>query len=132
MLSTVSHIMMDVPHVPLRCTQHHSSISTTMSLSDRVAVVTGASGGIGAAIATALSRAGARVVIGARRLDELERVKSNIEKEVEGANVLVCKTDVTKRDEVKALVAAAKAGFGPVDIMVNNAGLVNAHVTSAG
>lgn len=93
-----------------------------MALSDKVAVVTGASGGIGAAIAIELSRAGARVVIGARRLGELERVKSDIEKQVEGAKVLVHKTDVTKRDEVKALIAAAKAGFGPVDIMVNNAG----------
>lgn len=93
-----------------------------MSLSGKVAVVTGASGGIGAAIATALARAGASVVIGARRLDELERVKAEIVAEVEGAKVLVCKTDVTKRADVKGLVAIAEASCGPVDIMVNNAG----------
>lgn len=106
-----------------------------MSLSEKVAVVTGASGGIGAAIARALAEAGARVVIGARRLDELQRVKNDIEGQVIGASVMICKTDVTKRADVKALVAAAEAGFGPVDIMVNNAGndlraMVTYHVTT--
>lgn len=93
-----------------------------MPLSGKVAIVTGSSGGIGAAIATGLARKGARVVLSARRVDELERVKSTIEAEVGSGRVLVCKTDVTKRDDMKALVAAAEAGFGPVDIMVNNAG----------
>lgn len=93
-----------------------------MSLSGKVAVVTGSSGGIGAAIAQALAAAGAKVVLGARRVEELEKVKNKIEAEIGSDKVMVCKVDVTKRDEVKALVAAAEAGFGPVDIMVNNAG----------
>lgn len=93
-----------------------------MSLSEKVAIVTGASGGIGEAIAQQLAVAGARVVVSARRLDELERVKNTIEQEVGPGRVLICRTDVTKREEVKALVAAAEAGFGPVDVMVNNAG----------
>lgn len=93
-----------------------------MPLSGKVAVVTGSSGGIGAAIAQTLASAGAQVVLGARRVEELEKVKTKIEAEVGTNRVIVCKADVTKRDEVKALVAAAEAGFGPVDIMVNNAG----------
>lgn len=93
-----------------------------MPLSGKVAVITGSSGGIGAAIAQTLASAGAQVVLGARRVEELEKVKTQIEAEVGNNRVIVCKVDVTKRDEVKALVAAAEAGFGPVDIMVNNAG----------
>lgn len=93
-----------------------------MPLSGKVAVVTGASGGIGAAIADTLAAAGAKVVLGARRVDELEKVRCKIEAKVGSDRVLSFKVDVTKRDEVKALVAAAEAGFGPVDIMVNNAG----------
>lgn len=93
-----------------------------MPLSGKVAVVTGSSGGIGAAIAQTLASAGAQVVLGARRFEELEKVKAKIEAHVGNNRVIVCKVDVTKRDEVKALVAAAEAGFGPVDIMVNNAG----------
>lgn len=93
-----------------------------MPLSGKVAVITGSSGGIGAAIAQTLASAGAQVVLGARRVEELEKVKTKIEAEVGNNRVIVCKVDVTKRDEVKALVAAAEAGFGPVDIMVNNAG----------
>lgn len=93
-----------------------------MSLSGKVAIVTGSSGGIGAAIAQTLATAGAKVVLGARRVEELEKVRSKIEAVVGSDKVIVCKVDVTKRDEVKALVAAAEAGFGPVDVMVNNAG----------
>lgn len=99
-----------------------SAVVTDMSLLGKVAVVTGSSGGIGAAIAMTLATAGAKVVLGARRVEELEKVKSKIEGVVGSDMVIVCKADVTKRDEVKALVAAAEAGFGPVDIMVNNAG----------
>lgn len=99
-----------------------SAVVADMPLSGKVAVVTGSSGGIGAAIAQTLASAGAQVVLGARRVDELEKVKAKIEAEVGNNRVIVCKVDVTKRSEVKALVAAAEAGFGPVDIMVNNAG----------
>ncbi|CAN0464339.1 unnamed protein product, partial [Ectocarpus sp. 8 AP-2014] len=98
------------------------AVATKMPLSGKVAVVTGSSGGIGAAIASTLASAGANVVLGARRIEELEKVKTKIEAEVGGDRVMVCEVDVTKRDEVKALVAAAEAGFGPVDVMVNNAG----------
>lgn len=104
-----------------------------MPLSGKVAIVTGSSGGIGAAIAQTLAAAGAKVVLGARRIEELETVKGKIEAEVGRDRVMVCKVDVTKRDEVKALVAAAEEGFGPIDIMVNNAGEhVRQHAPSLG
>lgn len=95
-----------------------------MLLTGKVAVVTGASGGIGAAIALELAREGAHVALGARRLDELERVKRTIEAEVQSGRILLHKTDVTQRDQVRSLVAAAEEVCGPVDIMVNNAGEV--------
>ncbi|KAG5192351.1 non ribosomal peptide synthase [Tribonema minus] len=93
-------------------------------LQGKVACVTGASGGIGEAIALALAGAGAKVAICARREDQLARVKANIESQVQGCNVLVHTTDVTRRSEVKGFVSAAEAALGPVDIMVNNAGVM--------
>ncbi|RQM15787.1 hypothetical protein DD237_002443 [Peronospora effusa] len=94
-------------------------------LSGKVAVITGASGGIGAAIALELTAAGAKVALGARRLDALETVQTSIEQKL-GANqdILIVKTDVTKREEVQNLVDKANEMFGPVDILVNNAGVM--------
>ncbi|KAG6578095.1 putative oxidoreductase [Phytophthora cinnamomi] len=95
-------------------------------LSGKVAVVTGASGGIGAAIALELAKAGAKVAIGARRLEALETVKSDIEEKVgDGGRVLVVVTDVTKREQVQSLVQKTEDAFGPVDILVNNAGVMH-------
>ncbi|CAM9899627.1 unnamed protein product [Discosporangium mesarthrocarpum] len=96
----------------------------SQDLAGKVAVVTGASAGIGEGIAEVLARNGAMVVLGARRLDALEVVKKKVEDIVGEGKVMVHVTDVTKRDQVKALVAAAEARFGPVDIMVNNAGVM--------
>ena len=90
-----------------------------MALHGKVACITGSSGGIGEAIAITFAAAGAKLVLGARRVDELERVKSLIEAEHSNAAVLIKQTDVTKRGDVKALVAAAESAYGPVDIMVN-------------
>ncbi|CAM9262432.1 unnamed protein product [Choristocarpus tenellus] len=96
----------------------------SQELSGKVAIVTGASGGIGASIAETLAKAGAVVALGARRLDALESIKAKIESVVGEGKVIVCETDVTKRDQVKALVAAAVAHFGPIDFLVNNAGVM--------
>merc|ERR1711865_1070575 len=91
-------------------------------LAGKVAVVTGASSGIGQAIAIALAREGASVGLGARRIEKLEETKAIIE--AAGGRACCLATDVTKRDDVKALVAMAESEFGPLDIMVNNAGVM--------
>ncbi|RDW58950.1 non-ribosomal peptide synthetase [Aspergillus mulundensis] len=91
-------------------------------LSGKVAVVTGASSGIGAAVATALAREGAHVALGARRLDALESLKTKIS--ASGVKVVACKTDVTDRKQVEGLVKAATEELGPVDILVACAGVM--------
>lgn len=90
-------------------------------LDGKVAVVTGASSGLGVAFAVALAEAGADVALGARRLD---RVKDTVAA-VEGAGrrALAVATDVTDPDACRALVDAAVVDLGGVDILVNNAGV---------
>ena len=87
---------------------------------DRVAVVTGASGGIGAGLATMLASEGARVVLAARRKDALEQVANSI-LDAGGVAVTVV-TDVTSDESLANLVERAHAELGPIDILVNNAG----------
>ncbi|CEG42456.1 non ribosomal peptide synthase [Plasmopara halstedii] len=101
-----------------------SSDSNTQ-LGGKVVVITGASGGIGAAIALELAKAGAKIALGARRLEALETVKTTIEQKT-GINdsILVVQTDVTKRQEVENLVSKAEQTFGAIDILVNNAGVM--------
>lgn len=90
-------------------------------LAGKTAVITGASSGIGAAIAKRLADAGANVVLAARRGDRLEKVKSDIGQE---GRVISVETDMTKQDEVSALAVRAKEAFGAVDIYVNSAGMM--------
>jgi len=91
-------------------------------LTGRVAVVTGASSGIGRAVAEALSGAGAAVVLGARREDRLAAVTEDIRRGGGAGSFRV--TDVTCREDLQALVAAAEEEHGPVDVLVNNAGVM--------
>ena len=93
-----------------------------MNLSGKVAIITGASSGIGEATARKLAAEGAKVVLAARRTDRLKELKGDIEKN--GGEALVVETDVTQRDAVKNLVSQTKSTFGPADILVNNAGLM--------
>ena len=95
-------------------------MSDLFNLSDDVAVVTGAGRGIGEGIATTLADAGAAVVCAARRLDEIERVASGIRER--GGRAIAVATDVTDKNAVEALAAAAVREFGHLDIWVNNAG----------
>lgn len=88
----------------------------------KVAIITGASSGIGHATAVALSRAGAKVAVGARRTDRLESLKNEIEKN--GGEVFVQKLDVTKKSECDSFVDEVVKKWGTVDILVNNAGLM--------
>jgi len=91
-------------------------------IKDKVAIITGASSGIGYATALALSKAGAKVAIGARRIDRLEDLEKKI-KENNG-EVYSQRLDVTKKDECNSFVQNVLKKWGSVDILVNNAGLM--------
>ena len=90
-------------------------------IKDKIAIVTGASSGIGYATALALSRAGAKVAAGARRMDRLESLQSEIIKN-EG-EVYIQNLDVTIKSECDAFADAVMEKWGSIDILVNNAGL---------
>jgi NAD(P)-dependent dehydrogenase (short-subunit alcohol dehydrogenase family) len=90
-------------------------------LDGKVAVVTGASSGIGVAFAQALAEAGADVVLGARRVDRLADTAALVESA--GRRALTVATDVADPEQCQALVDAAMAEFGRVDVLVNNAGV---------
>ena len=92
------------------------------SLDGDAVVITGASSGIGEAIAHRLADAGATVVLGARRLERLESIADDLADDY-GADALTVETDVTDRDQVDALVDAAVSEFGGLDALVNNAGV---------
>ena len=86
---------------------------------DKTILITGASSGIGAAIARELGRAGGRLALGARRTDRLEALAAEI-----GGDVLVRRLDVTDRADVAAFADAARERFGRIDVIVNNAGVM--------
>jgi NADP-dependent 3-hydroxy acid dehydrogenase YdfG len=90
------------------------------NIENKVVVITGASSGLGAETARHLAQAGARVVLGARRVDRLESLAD----ELGLARDAVVQTDVTDRGQVKALVDRAVELHGRVDVMINNAGLM--------
>ncbi len=92
-------------------------------LQDRVAIVTGASNGIGRGIAEKFAEAGAKVVLVARRKHALADVAAGIAKS--GGHAVPVPTDVTNEAEVLALFATVKEQFGRLDILVNNAGVPN-------
>jgi NAD(P)-dependent dehydrogenase (short-subunit alcohol dehydrogenase family) len=92
-------------------------------MSQRVAVVTGASSGIGVAIARAFAEAGVKTVLAARSADKLEAVAAEIAGR--GGTALACQTDVTSEPQVVRLFERTMAAYGRVDILVNNAGLAD-------
>jgi len=91
------------------------------NLKDKVAVVTGASSGIGKAIAIELAKNGVKVVLGARRTEQLERIVEEIKKNA--GEAAFAKTDVSKRSDLVELVNLAVEKYGKLDIIVNNAGI---------
>lgn len=97
-------------------------MSDRFDLTGRVALVTGASSGLGRHFATVLSGAGAKVVLAARRVDRLEALASEIE--AAGGEALAVSMDVTKADTIQAGLDATIERFGgPADVIVNNSGL---------
>ena len=93
----------------------------SIDLSGRVALVTGASSGLGAQFARTLSRAGAAVVLASRRVDKLKELRAEIESE--GGDAHVVSLDVTDHDSIKSAVAHAETEVGSIDILVNNSGV---------
>ena len=90
------------------------------NIKGKVVVITGASSGLGAETARHLVKAGAQVVLGARRLDRLETLAAELGLPKEAA----FKVDVTDREQVKAFVDHAVAVYGRIDVMINNAGIM--------
>jgi NAD(P)-dependent dehydrogenase (short-subunit alcohol dehydrogenase family) len=96
-------------------------MSYNIDLSGRVALVTGASSGLGAQFARTLSKAGAGVVLAARRIERLKTLRAELE--AEGGDAHVVTLDVTDTDSIKAAVAHAETEMGTIDILVNNSGV---------
>lgn len=95
----------------------------------KVALVTGASSGIGRATAKALATAGMRLALAARRIERLEQLQAELP---EGTDVLLQQTDLRSEDDITALFQAIRTRWGGVDVLVNNAGLGhNTPLTSA-
>src|SRR5438034_11693911 len=92
------------------------------NIKDKVVVITGASSGIGESTAKLLAERGARVVLGARRLNRINAVAQEISASGDKAIGFAC--DVTKRAEVESLIQKAVDSLGRVDVIVNNAGIM--------
>jgi NADP-dependent 3-hydroxy acid dehydrogenase YdfG len=92
------------------------------NIKGKVIAITGASSGIGEAIARHLAASGAKVALGARRVDRLETIANDISKN--GGQAIYRKLDVTQPDDMKAFVAYTLSEFDTLDVFINNAGLM--------
>lgn len=97
---------------------------------DKVVLITGASGGIGESIARELGDAGAKVLLGARRLDRIEAIAAEIRNA--GGTAQARALDVTSRQSMAAFAQAAVGSWGRIDVLVNNAGIMPLSPLSAG
>lgn len=93
----------------------------SLNLEGKVALVTGASSGLGKQFATVLAAAGARVVLASRRTERLMELRAEIE--ANGGDAHVVQLDVTHQDSIRAAIAHAETEAGPIDILVNNSGV---------
>jgi NADP-dependent 3-hydroxy acid dehydrogenase YdfG len=90
------------------------------NISGKIVAITGGSSGLGAEAARHLVQAGAKVVLGARRMDRLEALADELGRD----QVAIARLDVTDRDDVKAFVDFAVQKFGRIDVLINNAGVM--------
>ncbi|MBI5824885.1 MAG: SDR family oxidoreductase [Chloroflexi bacterium] len=93
-----------------------------MNIKDKVVIVTGASSGIGEATARQFGREGAKVTLAARRVDKLQSLAQEINAMGTGAETLVVQADLSKLEDIQALVTQTIEKFGRIDILINNAG----------
>src|SRR4026208_288487 len=96
--------------------------SSEYDLKDKVVLITGGSRGLGLVLAREFAQEGARLVICARDEDELQRARTDLESR--GAQVMTYPCDVTSRTDVLEMVAAIESAVGGVDVLVNNAGVI--------
>lgn len=92
------------------------------NIQDKVILITGASSGIGEATARTLASQGASVVLGARRIDRLEKLVAEIT--AAGGKAIACAVDVTQRKDVQSFADYALDKFGRIDVIINNAGVM--------
>lgn len=97
---------------------------TENHIAGKVVVITGASSGLGAALARRLSERGARLVLAARRSDRIEELARTLN--ADGGEAVAQATDVSDKNQVAALVETALARFGRIDVLVNNAAIMPA------
>ncbi|HRQ33387.1 MAG TPA: SDR family oxidoreductase [Anaerolineales bacterium] len=93
-----------------------------INLKGQVVIVTGASSGIGEAIARRFGREGAKVILAARRIDRLETLAKEIEEMGSGAEAFALQTDLSKLEDCQTLIQRTLERFGRIDILINNAG----------
>ncbi len=90
-------------------------------MNNKVVIITGASSGIGLALAKAFAKEGAKLSLAARSIDKLNELVQEFEND--GINAIAVKTDVSKEEECKNLIEQTKQKFGKIDILINNAGI---------
>jgi NAD(P)-dependent dehydrogenase (short-subunit alcohol dehydrogenase family) len=99
------------------------SVGIEVNYEGKIAMVTGASSGLGARFAKALAGAGAQVVLASRRVERLKELRAEIE--ADGGAAHVVRLDVTDLGSIKSAIAHAETEAGPIDILVNNSGVSN-------
>ena len=108
-------------------TYRHASERSKMKLKDKVAIITGASKGIGKAIAERYAQEGARVMLASRSLAALEEIANQIKDS--GGQAAAMQVDVCDHDSIEDLIRRTVSEYGNLDIMVNNAGISSAHAS---